>query len=477
MIYRFFRNASFNIFADFSNRISNAIIIILISRYLSVSHFGSFNLAATYLTFGMLFSFWGYGNLLTREVAKKPDTYNIFFFNFFVMRFFFSIIAFFIIITIARLLNYSYETWSVIVIFSIGILAESIKNLAFSAFNAFEETYYVSIIFFLSSITKLSISYYLLRQDYGIYELAWNNTIINYLGAVGMMILVFKFLPPLKINFNWKFSLEQTQMAIPLFLIAVLSIAESRLDVLILSGFFSESVVGLYSSALVLQSGLLILPDGIRNAIYPLLARNSFADPRNAGRIYIVLFKYLTLTSLAITAGSLVLAPKLILIIFGKNYADSINIFRIVMLSYPLYSMVILNIRFLNAYNKDSYVVKYFGIDMLITIVLSLWFMPIYGGLGAAFLKVLTTGLLYFLFLFQVYRLLPNIRIRGIFIRGLVSSILMGAVLITMKDINLIVSIMVGFGIYTVSLLILRTFGQEEIKIVKSLLAQRTFGR
>ena len=473
MLYRFFRNATFNIIADFSNRLSNAVIVILISKFLTVTNFGSYNLATTYLTFGMLISFWGYGNLLTREVSKDTQKFEKYFLNFGVMRIFFSTISLLLILIVITFMNYSAETNKVIIIISLGILAESFKNLSYSAFNAFEETHYVSLVFFLSSLLKLIISYFLLINHFGIIELAWINTIINFAGAISLIILVFRFLPPINWKFDWKFSFDQTRLAIPLFLIGVFSIAENRLDIIILSGYFTENIVGIYTAAAVLQSGLLIFPDGIRNAIFPVLSKNSMEDPVKATRVFMALFKYLTLISFAIATGSIILAPKLILTIYDKDFANAINIFRILMFSYPFYSIVILNIRFLNAYNKDAIIVKFYALDVLITIVLSIIIMPIYGGIGAAYLKVFTTGLLYFLFFPQIKFLLPKVRISGIIIKGLISSVIMGGLLFITEDFNIFINVIIGFIIYIVCLILLKAFGKDEIQLLLSLFNQR----
>lgn len=473
MLLRFFRNATFNIIADFSNRISNAVVIILISKYLTVSQFGSYNLGTTYLSFGVLLSFWGYGNLLTREVAKEPRKFEIYFLNFGVMRLFFSNISFILIFFLASIFNYSQVTITVILIFSTGILAEAFKNLAYSAFNAFENTVYVSVVFFSSSLFKLIISYYLVRNNYGINELAWANTIINYIGAFVLVFLVQRYLPPVKFKLDWKFCVQQTRLAVPLFLIAILSISESRLDVIILSGYYSAQIVGLYSAALVLQGGLLIIPDGIRNAIFPVLAKNALSEPDDASKVYLLLFKYLTLISLATAAGSIVLAPKLIPTIYDDSFRGSIDMFRILMLSYPFYSLVILNIRFLNAYHKDILVVKFFAIDMVITIILSLIIVPLYGGVGAALIKVFTTCILYILFISEIYKLLPRIKIRGIILRGILSTIIMVVILIVLRDAYLLVNIIVGMIVFALSLLFMKTIGEEEREIFRSLIWER----
>ena len=115
---------------------------------------------------------------------------------------------------------------------------------------------------------------------------------------------------------------------------------------IILSAYYSETIVGFYSAAIVLQSALLIIPDGIRNASFPVLSRISVEEPQKTERIYLIIFKFVTLTTLAIGVGGFVLSSKIITIIYQAKFLESVPIFRILILSYPIYSIVFMNVKF-----------------------------------------------------------------------------------------------------------------------------------
>ena len=92
-VSRFLKNIGFNMLADLSTRLSKSLLIIIISNFLGVSAMGSVSIALTYLGFGILFSNWGFGNLLIREIARDRTSYNKFFANYAIVRVSFAIIA------------------------------------------------------------------------------------------------------------------------------------------------------------------------------------------------------------------------------------------------------------------------------------------------------------------------------------------------------------------------------------------------
>jgi len=467
MLSRFIRNATFNIVADFSNRISNAIIIILISKFLTLTEFGSFNLATSYLTIGTLISFWGYGNLLTREVSNEQHRLGEFFINFSLMRFIFCSISLAAIYFIVPKLNYSNETISVILIVSLGMFAESVKNLLYSSFNAFEKTYYVSFIYFINSIIKLILVYAILTIGYGIKEVAWITTILSYITAILLIVIAILKLPSLISKVKWKFCVDQTKLAFPLFLIALFSIAENRLDVLLLSGFYPENIVGLYSSAVVLQSALLIIPDGIRNAMFPILAKNSLIDQKKIENIYFLIIKFVLIITIGISVGGIILASNIMLTIYDEKFLDSAAIFRILMVSFPIYSIVIMNVRLLNAYYKDYSIAKIFAFDLALTIILNLLLTPKFGGIGAASIKLFATIILLILSSVQTHSIFPNMNYSLIIIKCLIASMLMALALFFISYLNLLLLVGIGLVTYFSSLLILRVIDQNDISVLR----------
>ena len=108
------KNIGFNFIADLSVRVSKTLLIIIVSRFLGVASMGAISIGLTFLGFGILFSNWGFGNLLTRELVRNQTIYNKYLTNYAILRIIFASIAILVINIIVTYLNYSKETILVI---------------------------------------------------------------------------------------------------------------------------------------------------------------------------------------------------------------------------------------------------------------------------------------------------------------------------------------------------------------------------
>jgi len=97
--------------ADLSTKLVNFGIVLLLSHYLGVTQMGSYSVAYTFFSFGLLFSYWGFGTLLTREVARDETTYNKYLTNFSVLRIVFAIVVISAINLICDCSNFSYQSY------------------------------------------------------------------------------------------------------------------------------------------------------------------------------------------------------------------------------------------------------------------------------------------------------------------------------------------------------------------------------
>ncbi len=71
---RVFRNSVLNLLASVSQRAGQALVFILIARFLSDQEAGAYNLANSYTSILLAFSLWGLDQILIREVAKREES-------------------------------------------------------------------------------------------------------------------------------------------------------------------------------------------------------------------------------------------------------------------------------------------------------------------------------------------------------------------------------------------------------------------
>jgi len=239
-VSRFVKNLGFNIIADFSIKIVNAGLILLISQFLGVKSLGSYSLAHTYYTFGLLFSLWGFSSILTREVVKNKKDYNKYLSNFSFVRLLLSIISIIVINLIVKNFDYSIETKNAILIISFAILASTLLNLFQSLFMAFEELKYYSITAIIISALRIFFSFLILYYGGTIITVAVFYTITEFLYLVLILLLAQRYFKELHLQINLGFCYQNIIIGFPLFIIAILVVIDNRIDILLIS-FFLKS--------------------------------------------------------------------------------------------------------------------------------------------------------------------------------------------------------------------------------------------
>ena len=95
---------------------------------------------------------------------------------------------------------------------------------------------------------------------------------------------------------------------------------------------------------------------------------------------------------------------------------------------------------------------------------------PSYGYQGAALITILSEIVLLAPFLYGVWKHVGQIPLLQLAHKPTAAALIMGAVLILFREQNLLVMVLIGFVVYSMALLTLRTFNEEERAILRSLL-------
>jgi len=391
--------------ADLSSKLVNSLLILLLSHFLGVSAMGSYSVAHTFYSFGLLFTYWGFGNLLTREVARNRHNYSKYISSFGIIRIFFATIAILVINIIAINLDYSERTRLAIQIISIGILANAIINLIYALFIAFEELKYLSVISLIVSIIRIFVSFLVLKLGGSVVTVAIFYTVMEFASLLISLALASSFVKDFQFDFDFKFSIRQIIQAFPFFWIAILVILDSRLEIIIISIFFNETSVGYYTAMNTIIGGVALFSEGIRNAVFPILARYQIQAPEKVGGMVLMLGKYITLVTFPISIGVFFFAEKIIYLFFSDDFMVSITLLQIVIWSFIGYSLTVVAIRLLMVHNKENQVVLSLLISGIITIVFDILLAPLYGVVGIAIVRLITSYVLLLLCAYFLYKL------------------------------------------------------------------------
>jgi len=451
--------------ADLSNKLVHSILVLMLSHFLGVVALGSYSVAHTFFSFGLMFSYWGFGNLLTREIAREKKSYNKYFINFSAIRIVFALLAIVAINLIVLNLGYIEQTKSAVRIISFGILANTLINLIFALFIAFEEIKYLSIISLIVNIIRLVIFFIVLSFGGNVITVSIFYTVTEFVSLIISLIFTKKLVKVFQFEIDLDFCVQQIVKAFPFFWIAVLVIMDSRVEILIISLFLDEGAVGFYTAMNTIIGGLALFSEGIRNAVFPLFARYQIYDPDQLKKLVHILVKYILIITLPITIIFYFLSDQIVYLLFGSDFQITADILQITVWTFTAYTLTVVTIRLLMVHDKESEVVISLFISALLTIVLNILFTSRVGLISVAVVRLFTSYLLFIMcVLFLSKKGYQFLRISFLF--PIISGNLLFFITAYFLDaINIFIRLLLGVIVYFGIIVIAKVVNTKEIKL------------
>ena len=255
-------------------------------------------------------------------------------------------------------------------------------------------------------------------------------------------------------------------MAGAFFLAAIFVKVYSYVDSIILSLTVGEHAVGMYAVAYKLTYAFQFIPLAFAAALYPAMSARAH-EPKLLRQTFLDALWYVMLIGSPIVFGIWALAPEIINIFYGSDFADSVLPLQIlifvlifIFLDFPVGSL-------LNATGRQSTKTAIMGATMVVNVGANLWLIPRYEELGAA-----SAGLISFVFMFTVGWFFA-IRVVDVNWRDLFRSswgvtlagiIMAMCVYVAKSSLSFVLSVGLGAAIYIVLIFIFRAVDFRHVK-------------
>lgn len=396
-------NTTIQIIGKIFSSLQTLLITALIARVFGVSGYGDFTKISSYVPLFYMMADFGLNAIFIRESDKEIN--KEYFSNLFTFRFFLSIILVFIAISILAFLPYSPKTnqgFSHLV--KLGIIIASLEILLkgiFTSTNAvFQKKlrYDLSVIaLVIGSLTTLLIVYFSTRSLSLMASLGLNSLlliIIAYLFGdfiTGLLSIFFvkKIIGPFHFRFDFLIWRKMFFSALPLAITLIFNLIYFRIDTFILTIYRSTTEVGLYGLAYRFFEALLVIPTFFMNSLYPVMTERA-NNRENLKQLIkkgsIILF----VSSIILTILTFYLSPLLINLIGGEEFTGAVLSLKILAISFPLFFLSVLFMWVLITLKKPGFLAIFYGLSMVLNIILNLLFIPKYGYLAASVVTGLT---------------------------------------------------------------------------------------
>ncbi len=446
--------------------------IMYTSRYLGAEGFGilSFALAFTGI-FGVVADL-GLSTLTVREIARDKSLAGKYLGNIVVMKLILVVITFGLIALMINLLGYPIQTIWIVYLVALSVIFTSFTQMFYSIFQAYEKMEYQSIGQIINSALLLGGALFAINQGLSVVSFAS----IYFLASVfvlgySFLVCVLKFVL-LKLEYNWSFWKPTIKEALPFGLTGIYGMIYTYIDSVMLSLVNGNEVVGWYNAAYKLVLILLFIPGIINMAIFPSMSRFHISSEKSLRLIFEKYFKLMLIIGFPIGIGTTLLAERIILLIYGSEYAQSIIALQILIWSIVFTFTSASFVKLFESINRQIIITKVAGVCVLVNIVLNLLLIPKFSYVGASITKVMTDYFLLISIFIIAYKLSYGIKVKivvGNILRVIVANLIMGAFIWYFRSFNLLVLLLLAILLYFGVLYIVGGFDKEDISFFKQI--------
>ena len=464
------KNTTVLILAQSISMILSLTLLIFVARFLGDVDYGKYSFAIKFTGLFAIFADLGLSTLMIREVARDKSLSGKYLSNIAVIKVILSVATFAFIVFIINLMHYPADTTTAVYLAGISVILTSFSGLFRSIFAAFERMEYEALLSTILTIIHVSLGLLVLFSGYGLIELVTVFVIVGIINfSLSFSVVIKKFVKPkLEIDFGlWKHLILN---GAPFSLTMIAGVIYLQIDTVMLSVMKGDAPVGWYSAAYTLVLALLVIPDIFGYAIFPAMSK-LFVSSKDSLKIMLEKSsKYLFSLGLPISIGTILLADRIILMIYGEEYIHSIIALQILSLYLPLRYLNHATSYTLSAINKEPLRTLSVTITAASNVVLNLFLIPAFSFVGAGIATVLTEIILFAFYFYFVAKHFHRLRLQKIVIKPCISCLAMGGFVFYFKDANLFLLVISAAVIYFGMLYLLRAFDSDDERMFKGLM-------
>ncbi len=449
---------------------------VVMLRLLGPHNYGNYAFAVALIGYFSIFTDFGLGTLLTREVSRDRSAVGRYLGNTMAVRLALCIASAPILLGILGLYSWKFglekETVMLALLFMVSLFPSSVAAAFSSAFSAYEKMEYPAIASVLTTMVRASVGLGALAIGWGVVGLGIASVAASLASAVLLAIMFIRMFSFPKLEFDLFEGKDMTWSSLPLMINNLLSTIFFRIDVMLLQPMKGSQVLGYYSSAYKFVDGLNIFPSFVTLALFPVMSRRARSSREGLITAYTKALKILLILAMPITLGTMIIAERLVLFLFGSEFSPAIQALQILIWFLPFSYVNSVTQYVIIAVEKQRFLTLAFIIGATFNLIANLIAIPLFGLVGASAVTVLSELVLMVPFMWAVWRWVGPLNVLELCARPIIATLIMGAVLIPLSHLTAFLLVPLGTAVYVLALLMLRTFDDEDKAILRAIFAR-----
>lgn len=445
------------------------VLITFVARFVGEEDFGKLGFAQSFTVMLVVFADLGLSQVTIRELARQKELTSKYLGNICLIKLILSLGTFSLMALIINLMHYPHDTVLVVYLIGISSILGSLGAVLRAIFRAFERMEFEAFISIGIVLITTGVGIAVLFAGHGLIGIALVYLFVGILDLfVTAIVVVRKFAKP-KFEVDFAFWKQTILMALPFSVTAIVGLIYFQIDMVMLSVMKGDAATGWYKAATTLVYSMLFIPDILSFAIFPVMSRFHISSRDALKTLVKKSVKYVFILGLPIAVGMMLLADRIIPLLYGEDFYYSINALQILSLFLPLRYVNRVMAYTLASINKQPLAAGVTITTALVNVMLNLFLIPKYSLMGAAMATVITE-VIGFIIRYSILTLhFHRLELRPILLKPCLACLVMGTFVFYLKDINLALVIVASPIIYFTALYGLRGFDNEDKSILKEL--------
>ncbi|KKS65014.1 MAG: Membrane protein involved in the export of O-antigen and teichoic acid [Parcubacteria group bacterium GW2011_GWC1_43_12] len=434
-----------------------------ITRYLDRAGWGEYSIISVFGGIFAVLADLGLYQVLVREISREGADENRIINNIFSLRLFGGLLIFAFAPLASLLFPYSSQLRWGILIGMIGFWLLNDIQVLVGVFQKRLRIDKIAIGELLGKLVQLGFIYLFIVLKF---DFLWIAATISFGAFANFAFVLFsvKKIMPIKLEFDWPFWLEIWRKSYFLAISNILVTIYFSANALIISIFHPPDDVGIFRLSYKVLESLIFFPAMFAGLAMPLLSRAAHNDWPNFKKIFQIANNVLIITGIPLVLGGIVLSPRIIELLGGPNFPESMPVLAILMIAVGFIFFGTLFSYVLIALDKSRSLMIISSIGVILNLVLNFLFIPRYSYDGAAAITVLTEGLVTMLMAVSIFKIIGYLPSFKAGVKVLFASLIMAAAIWEFREQNVLILLIGGSLIYFCLLFLLKGISTREIK-------------
>ncbi len=450
-------------------RVLRLVLVIFSARLLGDVNYGKFTFALSFTSLFMILADGGLHQLIVREIARNREKAQVYVQNGLLLKCILAAVTGLLIYVIVQWTGKPADVMLAVYIMAAAMIVGSFSEFFASIFRAHQRMTYdvAAMLIFGAVVTCLGVTMLFLGFDY--VALSYVYLLAHVLRLFYCMVVVHLKFTRLKLRLDRKVAGFLIREGFPFGILYFFALMYTYVDSTMLSIMIGDQVVGWYNAAYRLVFAMLFIPVASMKAIFPAMSLYYKESAEAFKSLFERSFKIMFLVGFALASLIYSLADRIIVIIFGEEYAPAAGALKILVWSTAIIFVGTVQTHATRASNHQGFTAKVVAASAALNVILNLFLIPKYSLYGAAFATIASELFTFVFHSFYLTKKLFGPPILKLAPKIAAICLVTGVYIRVIYEFNLFFIVPTSLLVMLGMLFLTRYFTKEEVAFIKSL--------